>query len=174
MSTKLVAAALFAVAGFSTSGCLIVDHHDDVFFDDAVVTSIDADTMLDAPLGEGAGVFVEYYTGGTWVVWTTCDTLVTGNGCAWDISVRSHSYIDGLASVDHEGFDRVDVVDSTAVVFYAETFNHTDAIELNASPDEALELDVYLDGLPANDFLVWFGDGVVHNGAYGAPVVFVP
>ena len=183
MLTKLTQASLLAIGALAASGCILVedDYYDDPYYDgsyvgvsDVVFTTIDADHVLDTDLGEGAGLFVEYSSGGTWLLWTSCDTFVTGNSCAWDVSVRSNAAIDALAESDLEPYDRVDVLSSNAFNFYSETYTHSDAVEFSTLPGEDVEIDVILDGARANNYLVWFGDGYVHPGAIGGPVVFQP
>jgi len=184
MWRKLTQASLLVVGAFAASGCLFVE--DDAYYDDpyhgdsygydtdVVYTTIDADHVLDTELGEGAGVFVEYTSGGTWLLWTSCDTLITGNTCSWDIAVRSYSAIDALADSDLEAYDRVEVLSGNAFNFYSETYSHSDAVEFGTLPGEQIEIDVILDGYRGNNYLVWYGDGYVHPGAVGGPVVFEP
>lgn len=184
MKKLSIIAATLAI-GLGAPACVIVDdddghydddhhHYDDGYVGGAVYTTIDADHVLDTDLGEGAGLFVEYAVGGRWTLWTSCDTNVTGSLCFWDVSVvpQRGGIFDPL-EFDTEGFDAVEAYESS-LRFYAETGSHTDAVEFYADPGALLEITVTLDGYDAPEYLVWFGNGFVHNGANGLPVVFQP
>jgi hypothetical protein len=42
-----------------------------------LLVDVDPNQTLSAAPGQGAGVFIEYKTGGHWHVWWTCDTALT-------------------------------------------------------------------------------------------------
>ncbi len=152
-------------------------HHDDYYDDpyyDAQYTTIDADYVLETDLGYGAGVFVEYSMGGLWYLWTSCDTAVAVGDCTYDIHVLSHSPIDSVAGYDLEGWDNVDPYASDAFMFYADTAFMSDAVEFTTAPGALVEIELVLDGYVAPEYFVWYGNGRVHNGAAGSPVVFQP
>lgn len=183
MNHKLTLLAATLLLSATTPACVIVDdddyHHDDDYYEpavsDAVYTTIDADHVLDTDLGEGAGMFVEYATGGRWTLWTSCDTNVTGALCLWEahVTARSGGIYDVL-EFDTEDFDSVEYFGENGVSFYAETGAFSDAVEFYTEPGTLLEVELVLDGYMAPEYLVWFGNGYVHNGANGSPVVFQP
>src|SRR6185369_12381932 len=87
----LLAAPLFAACGYGDH----VSHHGDGYPyspDPAPVqgtieqATIDTDELLDVQPGAGAGAFIEYESGGTYHVTTSCD-VGEGGACVWDIVV---------------------------------------------------------------------------------------
>jgi len=192
-STRLWPAALVslaAVVGLSgaLTGCIIVsdrDHNDPPPvtnndpppLDTPMEVAIDTDATIDAAAGEGVGIFVEYQNGGHWRVWTTCDTKVSGQSCAFDVFATSlegdaifNAKGDGI-----EGADSVDFVEnSTTLHLLADTATEIDAMTFDASPGAVVELEVYLDGYSQPQFVYWSGGDVLHTGAPTNPVDFKP
>jgi len=172
--------------GSTTTGCIIVDDDDDgtVIIDDSnptpeqpMLMSIETDVALDAVPGDGVGVFVEYYAGGVYRVWTTCDTNYSGSVCPMDIfmSVDVDSRIDAITTDDLEGADLVNINEAAGTVdMHVDTSVDYDAIEISTTPGAVLRLEVLIDGVPQPRFVYWFGNGVLHNGAPTSPVDLVP
>jgi hypothetical protein len=152
------------------AGCIVV--HDD--HDVVAHTTIDAGIELQTQLGEGAGVFVEYQSGGHWRIWTSCDTFLTDRSCDFEIRATAAFAIDALVELGLEGADHVDLFGEDTAVFYAHTSVGSDAVEILAPAGEALQIEVVLDGTVAPDYLVWFGSGHKHMGASSSPTVFEP
>jgi len=173
--TLSVGAAL-AVA-LATSGCIVVDDHEDFepHHDAPVYTTIDADHLLTTDLGLGAGLFVEYASGGYWTLWTSCDTDVTGSLCYWEANVTARaSSIDEVYEWDTEDHDHVDLYGSNGLTFIADTASHTDSVEFRTDPGALVEIEVFLDDYLAPEYFVWYGNGFVHDGTDISPVVFQP
>jgi len=172
---------LLAAGALCASGCLIIDDHDDHFVDDDVVIDdghvherIDADQTLQTELGEGVGLFVEYYSGGTWILWTSCDTYLSDFACDFQVHVLAGSTLGEVATFDFEAGDDVDVVSSDELWFYAVTSTDSETVQLEAAPGEVVEIELWLDGYLEPSFIYWIGDGLVHEGASGSPVIFEP
>ncbi|MBM4358711.1 MAG: hypothetical protein FJ096_11460 [Deltaproteobacteria bacterium] len=158
-------------------GCGYHDrYHDDL--DEPVVepfyTTIDADHTLTTTLGDGAGMFVEYTRGGIWRFWTSCDTRVTGYGCNYRLFVYPLGGIAAIDGIDLESSDRVDVHGDGTLTFTATTAFDSDAIELVTKPGALLEAELELDGYVEPSYFVWYGNGLVRQGAPRSPVVFQP
>lgn len=170
---RLFVGAWLALCGLvlASSGCLLVSDH---AHDSAVYTTIDADHVLDTVPGEGAALFVEYRSGGTWRLWTTCDTLVSGHSCDFEAHLTASSSIGLVDEIGLEFVDEVRVFEPNALSFYAHTTTQTDAVEFTTAPGAAIEVELLLDGYVAPSYFVWFAAGVVHDGAHGSPVVFEP
>jgi len=170
--------ALLGCAALLANACVVHDdddHHDDDYSDGGgYYATVDADFVLDTVLGEGAGVFVEYGRGGVWTVWTSCDTLVYGNTCAYQINVVSHATIDTVDEQELEGYDEVELFGRDSFTLFAETATHLDMVQFTTEPGALVEMEVILDGLVSPDRFVWYGNGVVHEGAPESPVVFQP
>jgi len=138
---------------------------------------IESDVSLNSAPGEGVGIFVEYYPGGKYRVWTTCDTNVSGQPCPIDVymSIDSSSTLGVVSGQDLEGYDaiKVDAAGGT-VDLHVETTSDTDAVEINVTPGAILRLEAHIDGLAQPRLVYWFGEGVLHQGAPTSPVDFQP
>jgi hypothetical protein len=170
------ALSIAVAAALATSGCIIVDDDPDVIYQDggAAFVTIDADQQLTTELGYGAGLFVEYYRGGQWTLWTSCDTELSGHYCDWEVNVASYAPIEGFEGFELEGYDHVDRYGSYGLTFFAETAYDMDLLDFYTVPGELVEIEVLLDGYLAPEYVVWFGNGVVQSGLHDSPVVFQP
>lgn len=136
---------------------------------------IDTDQLLDVEPGEGAGAFIEYESGGTYHVTTSCD-VTSGVDCLWDIVVTP---LDGapiytIAPFDLETDDSLTFGEVNRLRLIAYTGDDFDGFDFLTDPGAAVEVDVFLDDGAGNKFLFWVGDGAVHNGAPSNPVDLVP
>jgi hypothetical protein len=182
MNKPACVAAAAILAASMAPGCIIWDDPEDDYVyvdhpvDTTVFTTIDADQLLETDLGYGAGVFVEYGAGGRWTVWTSCDSEVNhGQVCYWDVHVRSWAgYVADVYEYDTEDYDRVDSYGDGTIDFYAETDWDSDSIEFYTDPGASVEIELVLDGYLAPEYFVWYGEGYVHNGSNGTPLVFEP
>lgn len=169
------------------TGCIIVDSDSSSTVIDntpppPVVTepmrvNIASDVALDATPGDGVGVFVEYYVGGTYRIWTTCDTAFSGNACAFDIftSVDSSSNIIATTEEDLEGVDTITVNPGQGTVdLRFDTGGDYDSAVIDVTPGAILRLEAFVDGASDPRFIYWFGNGVLHEGAPTNPVDFAP
>lgn len=140
-----------------------------------MLVSIDAGQSLSAVPGEGAGVFVEYGSGGEWRVWTTCDSNATFEGCAFDVfaTVEEGATLEVVSGDELEGYDDL-AYDAYAVSFYAETFDDVDGFRFKTTPGAIVRLEAYLGKESAARYVFWIGDGVIHQGAPTNPVDFEP
>ena len=137
--------------------------------------TIDTDQALDVDPGAGAGAFIEYDTGGTYHVSTSCD-VAQGNPCYWDILVTplNCAAIQNVAAVDLESDDSVSVDAGNQVHLVAYTDKDFDGFTLQTDPGAGIELDALLDNGAANRYLFWVGDGALHTGAPSNPVDLLP
>jgi hypothetical protein len=172
------------------TGCVIVDGDSDydddrtTVIDNGTTTTdnprlenIDTDVALDSKLGDGVGVFVEYYLGGRYRIWTTCDTNFSGVTCPFDIytSVDTASIIDATTEENLEGYDSITVKPNQGTVdLHFETDGDYDAATIDVTPGAILRVEAYVDGQPDSRFVYWFGNGVLHEGAPTNPVDFSP
>jgi hypothetical protein len=138
--------------------------------------SIDTDaTLTGIEPGQGVGIFVEYTTGGTWRITTSCDTEVSQAACAWDViaTTETGSTATLLAT---EGIGSGDEIytDGAGIHFRASVTDRLEGFSLAAVAGDALVLDVYLDEAPEQRFHYWVGGGALHRGAPSNPLVFDP
>lgn len=176
-------AALFAGFAFVFAAPACVSHHDDDdgYYDrhhqaspHAYYTTVDADFVLNTAFGEGAGVFVEYSSGGVWTVWTSCDAALTGDSCAFDVQVRSTAPVATVDELDMEDFDHVELYDDYDFAMIVDTAYHMDRVMFSTEPGALVEIELAIDGIIDPSYFVWYGNGTVHNGAPESPVVFQP
>ena len=158
------------------SGCFIYDdgvRNDPFAPERSVYTTIDAGYTLSTSLGDGAAVFIEYESGGVWRAWTSCDTNLTGFGCMFDVHFSSQAPIETVAT---SGLETEDFVEEGAaqLSFYSTTYGSSDGVEFRTAPGALVSVELLLDGQVAPRYFVWYGNGVVRDGANGSPVVFQP
>ncbi len=144
-----------------------------------VQTWIDVDAQISTHPGEGAGVYIEYATGGHWHLHTTCDVMKDDTPCAWDIIVTPEDgrSISNVAPEDLEA-------DTDSVRPYpgatrsdqlvAETSDDLDGITFDTEPQTAIAVDALLGGVCALPYFFWVGEGAAHTGSPSNPLVLVP
>jgi hypothetical protein len=135
---------------------------------------IDTDQTLDFESGKGAGIFVEYESGGTYHVTTSCD--VDQGDCFWDIIAMplDRAEVKSVAPADLESDDSVTFGAGNQVRLAAYTLSDFDGFTLKTEPGAALEIDALLDDLPGNRYVFWVGDGALRSGAPSNPMDLVP
>lgn len=155
------------------------DHYD---ADDVAVTcgdgveqsTIDANELLDVDAGAGAGTFIEYDSGGTYHVTTSCDSD-NGGECYWDIIVKPlDGAIVSAAPFDLETDDSLSFGPEDTLQLVAYTGSDFDGFILETEPGARLQVDVLLDQACGNRYLFWVGDGALHSGAPSNPIELVP
>lgn len=136
---------------------------------------IDADETLDVDAGDGAGVFVEYESGGTYHVTTSCDAAESGE-CYWDLLLTplDGSPASSLSPFDLESDDSLSLEQGNSVRLVAYTGTDFDGFSFQTDPGAAIELDALLDNACGNRYLFWVGDGALHSGAPSNPIDLVP
>lgn len=155
-------------------------HHDGYqddggyFCGDIEQAVIDTDEILDVQAGDGAGVFIEYETGGVYHVTTSCDAAESGN-CLWDILVTplDGAPVLGLSPFDLERNDSL-TLKRSEVRLVASTGGDFDGFSLRTEPGAGIRFDAFLDYGCANRYLFWVGDGALREGAPSNPVDLVP
>lgn len=141
-------------------------------------SAIDVGGKLEVEAGQGAGLFVEYSTGGHWQVRTSCDTLKTNANCAWDVIVTPE---DGASLVNVVGSD-LEPDDSVSPYPYdqvsyqllATTSSDIDGFTFDSNPGAAVQVDALLDETCALSYFYWVGDGALHSGTPTNPLVLIP
>jgi hypothetical protein len=137
---------------------------------------VDTGEQLVPNPGGGAGVFVEYAAGGTWHVFTTCDTTQSNFTCGWDLvaSIDRSASLSVTEQAEVDKGDQVLRVDKGAVRLLFDTAMDVDGVHLSAPPGKSLELDVILDGNHDASLVSWVTGGAVHLGAPSDPIQFAP
>ncbi|HEX4335341.1 MAG TPA: hypothetical protein VH062_05475 [Polyangiaceae bacterium] len=135
---------------------------------------IDTDQTLDAD--PGAGVFVEYAAGGTYHLFTTCDTDTSKLSCRWSFTASIDPTL-SLAVTDDgslESDDTITRLDKGGVRLDFTTDADADGVAIKVPAGESLRLNMLLDGCYDPRFVNWVSDGSVRTGSPSDPLVFVP
>jgi hypothetical protein len=189
-----LALAVLVLGSMPLAGCFFEDHHYDRGYygpgPSAPVMSIptcpsntapagsvmiDTGEALTTAVGEGTGVFVEYKAGGHWHVWTSCDTKLTGYGCAYDVTAQvfggtvSNLLGEDLESQDFSGSQCAD----TAYIS-VNTGSNLDGILFDAPAGAPIRVTAALDSALRRDLIYWIGGGVPHNDGNSNPLDFTP
>lgn len=143
-----------------------------------VQATIDVDRQLDADPGAGAGLYVEYASGGHWQLRTTCDTLRSGETCKWDVLVipQSGSSILNPVGSDLEQDDLVRQYPNDPSIYQLAAFTSSDvdAFSFDSDPGATVRVDALLDDRCALNYVFWVGDGALHPGAPSNPLDLTP
>ena len=141
-------------------------------------STIDVDSQIDIDPGAGAGVFIEYATGGHWHVRTSCDTAKGSAACVWDVLVSpetGHS-LSNFAPEALESNDSLHEYVSSPGTWQlnANTSSDIDGFTFDGDPGAAVEVDALLDGVCAVPYFFWVGDGALHPGSPSNPLILAP
>lgn len=140
--------------------------------------TIDVGGKLEVDSGQGAGLFVEYDSGGHWQLRTSCDTLQTNASCAWDVIVTPEdgSSILNVTASNLEPEDSVSLYpeDQKSYRLLASTSSDIDGFSFDSNPGAAVMVDAYLGDTCALPYFFWVGDGGLHSGSPTNPLVLVP
>lgn len=141
-----------------------------------VQSTIDADRQIDVTPGQGAGVFVEYASGGHWTLTTSCDTAKTNASCQWDILVTPETgrSLTNVVAADLESGDSVLPFDAAAYQLLATTSGDLDGMTFDTEPGTGIRVDALLDQACALPYFFWVGDGALHTGSPSNPLDLVP
>lgn len=159
------------------------DHHDhdggSIPIDtpeDVASASIDTGaTLAQIEPGQGAGAFVEYQAGGTWHVFTSCDSALSGFACRWDIIVSPLTgSLTNLTEEELESGDALGRYGTRSARFVVDTDFDLDGFFVDSDPGAKLRVDVFLDDQPAPRFIYWVGDGGLHAGSPTNPIDLEP
>jgi hypothetical protein len=182
MKRRLLSASALALAALAT-GCG-TSGHDDAYAQDPGFTApadvqrvgIDTGGTVSADAGDGAGLFVEYSTGGEYHVFTTCDTNISKQYCEWRIvaSIDPAQSLDFTDDGNFEADDSITRIDDGAVRLVFVSDVDFDGAVLKVPPGEPLRLNWLLDGFARTDMLSWVSGGTVQTGAPSDPVDLEP
>jgi hypothetical protein len=143
-----------------------------------VQSTIDTGRTIDIDAGQGAGVYIEYATGGHWHVRTSCDSDKQNTGCDWDVLVyptAGHT-LSKLAPEDLEAGDSLHSYSGSQDTFEltAHTTTDLDGFTFDGDPGAAVTIAAYLDGTCALPYFFWVGDGALHPGSPSNPLTLTP
>jgi hypothetical protein len=166
--------------GAATSGCFVVTDGGSSPLPpstDPAQESIDADAVIAVSPGQGAGLFVQYASGGQWDVFTSCDTDITDRPCSFDIIISADPTVvlAGPKPHDFEVVDTLTLESDGSIHVITGTAGKLDGVSFSAEPGASIRVDVLLDGAAQPDYVHWISGGVYQDqGALTNPVDFVP
>ncbi|MGO8994135.1 MAG: hypothetical protein ACLQVI_12465 [Polyangiaceae bacterium] len=134
-----------------------------------ILAPIDTGANMTAAPGQGVGVFTEYYTGGQWHVWWTCDSLVDSQNppCQFDvkISVASGTITDPVS----QGFQASDTftVSGAQIEGVTTTSTASDGVTFDTAPGAVITLSATVGGQYDGRFLFFVEGGKVDDGFTG-------
>jgi hypothetical protein len=138
--------------------------------------TIDTDEQLDPDAGQGAGVFIEYATGGHYHVRVSCDTPLTGLSCSWLVTVTpaGGAAITNLTGEGLEGNDSVATLPPNSAQLNAFTTTELDGFTFDTDPGTAITVEADLDGACDPRYFFWIGNGGLHQGSPSDPITLIP
>ncbi len=187
------AAVMLTMFSAASTGCIVEEHH---YYDQPPPpppprtisipicpgppgavggVSIDTGAALATNAGEGAGVFVEYKTGGHWHIFATCDTAVSGYGCAYDVTAQVFS--GAVSNVVGEELESDDVIGSNCAdtAFLSVTTGTTfDGMWFDATAGAPVRVTAALSSTLYPNIIYWVSDGLPRSDANANPLDLTP
>jgi len=132
-----------------------------------MLVEVDSDQTMTAEGGEGVGVFIEYFKGGHWHLWWTCDTAQTRQSCEFSVSAAAAS--GNITNVDASELPGGFVTASTPSRVDAKSTTTTEVhgIRFDTNPGAVLTVEAAVGGLKDGAFLFFVQDGKVNGGFTG-------
>jgi len=136
-----------------------------------ILAEVDTDQTLNASPGEGVGIYTEYYTGGHWYVWWTCDTNrdPAHRPCNFDVDVHVEqgkvSNVRGDRLLSSDSLD----ASSNGTDVGAHTVTRTDVtgVYFDTEPGAIVQLSGYVDGNADPSYFFFVQNGQVNGGYSG-------
>jgi hypothetical protein len=140
-----------------------------------MLARVELNKKMIATPGVGVGVFTEYYSGGQWHVWWTCDTNLSHETCPFDIKISVEK--GAITDPTSEGFGSIDTLTTPAMPGPGEaggiaaktvTTNGVQGVHFDTEPGATITLTATIGGLYYGRFLFWVQSGNVNGGYTGA------
>jgi hypothetical protein len=138
--------------------------------------NVDADATMSVRPGEGAGIFVQYASGGHWSVFTACDTNRSNRPCRFDLIISADPTVSfsGPQGLDLEPVDVLSLGSDGTIRLQTGTAGKLDGVSFDADPGATIRVDALLDGEARPDLVNWIGGGQQQQGTTDNPVDFTP
>jgi hypothetical protein len=137
-----------------------------------ILAVLDTDQVMNADPGQGVGVFSEYFGGGKWHVWWTCDTAKSQQQC--DVVLSATAASGTISNLDATAIDNGSAVISNGSRIDAQTTTTTQVhgIRFNTNPGAVITLEATVGGLregpgPNRSFFFFVQDGKINGGFTG-------
>ena len=137
-----------------------------------ILVVLDTDQVMNADPGQGVGIFTEYFTGGKWHVWWTCDTTLSNQTCDVSLSATVASgTIDNVDAGELQG-GFVATPNPSRVEARATTSTQVHGITFSTNPGAVVTLEATVGGLregpgPNRSFFFFVQDGKINGGYAG-------
>jgi hypothetical protein len=136
-----------------------------------ILVVLDTDQVMNADPGQGVGIFTEYFTGGKWHVWWTCDTTLSKQTCDVALSATVASgTIDNVDAGELQG-GVVSTPSPSRVEARVTTTTEVHGITFTTAPGAIVTLEATVGGLKEgpgtnHSFFFFVQDGKI-NGGFG-------
>jgi len=189
------AVAILMLGGSALGGCIIEGRHDGYSnggyyppaspvtsipacpsgTGQARSVSIDTDKGITTAAGEGVGVFVEYQAGGHWHVFTSCDTIATGYGCAYDVTAQvSGGTVSNVRGEDLETNDVAGSACPSTAYLSVGTGSNFDGMLFDAPAGATVRVTAALGGVLYPNVIYWVDADIARSDANSNPLDLTP
>lgn len=137
---------------------------------------IDADSTL-TDITSGAGIFVEYASGGTWKVQTTCDVAASNADCLWDIYAYTQVGVNfaSIDAIDLESDDDLQASFGGEITLYTTTAGDVDGVSFATNPGEPVTFEFALvDSSQPEKFFFYASEGAIQAGVASPAIKLTP
>jgi hypothetical protein len=144
--------------------------------DDPSTIYVDANSSMETDPGYGVGLYVQYAEGGYWTVYTSCDTALSGEECAFDVVISPEYGLDlyNVSTQDFEIDDSVEFYEDGSLHMVVYTTYGLNGVAFRSEPGASIQVDTFLDGYASPEVVYSVSRGVVREGAATNPAEFVP
>ncbi len=133
-----------------------------------MVVEVDPNGTLSATPGLGVGVFTQYVSGGHWLVWWTCDTEVTGQSCAFTISITPvQGTVSNVQGIQNGTTAAVAGASPSGFALTSNTSTARNQVSFDAQPGASIELDAFVEPSPNENYLFFVQNQRVNGGYQG-------
>jgi hypothetical protein len=141
----------------------------------AASVAIDTGKGLTTAAGEGTGVFVEYQAGGHWHVFTSCDTIITGYGCTYDVTAQVFGgTVSNLLGEDLETNDVAGSACADTAYLSVSTGSNFDGMSFDAPAGAPVRVTGALGGALYPNLIYWVEADVARSDANSNPLDLTP
>lgn len=133
-----------------------------------MLVDVDTNQTMDAEGGDGVGVFVEYFEGGHWRIWWSCDTNQTGQSC--DFTVSASAATGTISNLDDHDLDDDAVLkepSTSQIDVRSNTTTEVRGIRFDTDPGATITVEATLGSLRDGSFLFFVQDGKIKGGFDG-------
>jgi hypothetical protein len=132
-----------------------------------MLVEVDADEQMNAAPGQGVGVFIEYFKGGHWRVWWTCDTTITNKTCAFEIGISTTSEITSTKPEEIATAGTVQTVSARQLKATTITGAQSHGVTFDTPPGATITVDAAVGSLRDGKYFFFVQNGKINGGFKG-------